>query len=348
MLTAPLLTSLALAANVTELPPFLRGDVTVGYAYDQLAGSLVERSEGEDVDVAQRTVSANQMRYALTFGAGPGAAVFLEIPQWISDDVSYSSLSEMVYDPATGKGTYQGTTAGEDGTYVTGSGLGGVWIGAKGTPFSESFKGRGNRATWLLEGALRTGDGSNYWTMSDGNRGAGNGGTAVRLRTAFSTTYGTAQPYVVGTYVHEGKRTVDVYDQAGTLLQTGVEVDPADEGLVRAGLEVLAAHNPANGSKLGFDLHMQADYQSYATLPSGFYLPRVLEASAGQAVQSAEQLEPGAGLGFSWRPMEYMQLDVYGDLAWHLPQRVESPYAVYTGADTLHLVAGSNLTVRIR
>lgn len=347
MLLLGCLLNLAHAANVTEIPPFLRGDVSVGYRFDMLSGSLEEHG-AVDVEVGQRTISDHMLSYRAEFGAGPGVAVFFELPHWVSSTVGYGSLGTMVYDPATGAGTYQGTNPGEAGDRIQGSGLGGVWIGVRGTPFSEAFETRKNRATWLLEGALRTGDSSNLWTIAGESRGAGTGGTAFRLHSAFSTTFRSTQPWVSGTFVTEGKRTVDVYGDAGTLLASGIEVDPASTLELRTGVEVLAAENEAAGSQLSFDLHMGVAYGSWQTLPSGFYLPEVLDTSEGRAIQQAEQLEGGGGLAIYWRPMTYMQVDLYGDAAWHLPQRIEHPYPVYTGDDTFRVVAGSRLTVRIR
>ena len=342
------LVSLASATSVTEIPPFLRGDVTLGYGYEQLSGSLVERGE-EDTEIGQRTISSHKMQYGLVFGVAPGAAVFLEIPHYVQSSVGYSALSEMVYDPTTGSGTYEGTEAGTPGAYVSGAGVNGVWIGARGTPFSETFPNRKNRATWLIEAALRTPSESNFWTMKDGeHRGAGPGGLAVRLHTAFSTTFRTSHPYIAATYIGEGKTTVDVYDDLPQVVATGVEVDPANSGRVRTGLEVLASRNESNGAQLSFDLHLDLAYDSYQTVPSGFYLPNVLAGSEGEPIQQSEQLETGAGLAIRWRPMDYMQVDLYGDVAWHLPQRIESPFAVYTGEDTLRLGVGSQVTIRVR
>ncbi|MFZ5480584.1 MAG: hypothetical protein ACOZNI_27725 [Myxococcota bacterium] len=348
MLIGPLL-SLASAATVTELPPFLRGNVTIGYSYDHLGGALMERGDDE-VEVGDRTVSNHLLHYGVEFGVGPGVAAFVDLPHYVASSVSYGSLSEMVYDPSTDSGTYEGSTPGEPGTYVTGSALAGAWIGARGTPFSETaFPKRKNRATWLLEAALRTGSGNSFWTMANGeSRGAGPGGPAFRFHTAFSTTFNLSQPYVAWTYVGEGATTVDVYAQDGSLLQSGVEVDPANTHDVKAGVQVLAARNDANGSQLAFDLHLKANYATAQNVPSGFFLPQVLATTEGTIVQQSEQFEPGAGLAILWRPMDYMEIDLYGSAAWHLPQRIESPYPIYTGADTLRLAVGSNLTVRIR
>lgn len=341
------LLSLASATVVTEIPPFLRGDVTIGYTFDQLSGTLVE--DGAADFAGTRRLSAHMLQYGLVFGVAPGAAVFVELPHYVTTSVSYDAMGQMVFDPTTGGGTFDETEPGEAATWLTGTGLGGVWIGARGTPFSESFTRRRGRATWLLEGAVRTPDDSNFWTISDGTaRGAGPGGTALRLRSAFSTTYGSSRPYMSVAFVSEGKRTVDVYNAAGTKVASDLGIDPANTGTFRTGIEVLAAQNEAAGSQLTFDLHLGIAYASYALLPSGIYLPRVLAASEGEAVQQAEQMEAGGGLGFTWRPMTYMQIGVYGDVGYHLRQRIEVPYPVYTDTDTLRIVAGSTLTVRIR
>jgi hypothetical protein len=344
-----LLTPLASAAVLTEVPPFLRGDVTVAYSYDRLAGVLTEEGEDGNVEVGDRALSEHMLRYNVTFGVAPGAAVFVEIPHYVSSTVSYSALSEMVYDASTGSGTYVSTNAGTPGTYVQGSGLGGIWIGVKGTPFSEAFPKRNSRATWLLEGAFRTADSSNYWVVNDeGKRGAGPGGTAFRLNTVFSTTFGNSAPYIQGTYQGEGKRTQVVTDGDGNTGTEEVELDPANFGKLVAGVEVLAGRNPASGSILVFDLHLNVAYAGYAYVPSGIYLPNVLAASAGEPVLQSEQFEPGAGLAVHWRPFENLEIGLNGDAAYHLPQRIEYPYPVYTANDTLRLDLGASVKVRFR
>jgi hypothetical protein len=348
LLLGPLLT-VASAATVTEIPTFLRGDILVSYSYDHLSGSLVERIDGSDLEVGARTVSDHGLSYGLVFGVAPGAAVFVTLPHTVSGSVYYGSYGDMVYDPATGSGTYQGTAAGTPGTYVSGNGLGGVWIGARGTPFSESFEKRNSRVTWLVEGAFRFGDPTSFWAVNDeGKRGAGPGASAFRLHNAFSTTVGNSAPYLSGTLVTTGKQTIQVANALDASAAGEVEVAPADEVDVRIGAELLAGRNPANGALFIFDLHLGIGYDSYAYVPSGFYLPKVLAASEGGAVLQAERFEPGGGLALRWRPFENLQIDLYGDVAYVLPQRVEFPYPVYTGPDTIHVVAGTNLGVRFR
>ncbi|MFN7145242.1 MAG: hypothetical protein ACK4YP_15825 [Myxococcota bacterium] len=348
MLLLGSLLPLASAAVVTEIPPFLRGDIQVSYAYEQLGGTLIERTGGESLEVGNRTLYDHSLTYGLVFSVAPGAAVFAELPHHLASAVHYGALAHMVYDPGTGSGTYQGTEAGTPGAYATGSGLGGIWLGVRGTPFSEAFPKRNSRATWLLEGAIRTADDTNFWTVdAEGNRGAGPGGTAARVHTAFSTTFGNSAPYVSGTYVGEGKRTVQVVQPDGTD-GAEFEIDPANRGNVRIGVELVAGRNPASGSLFVFDMHLGVAYASHAQLPSGFFLPHVLEASEGGPVLQSEQLEGGAGLAVHWRPFENMQIGLFGDLGYHLPQRIEYPYPVYTGGDTIRVTAGSSLGVRFR
>lgn len=347
LLIGPLL-PLASAAVVTEIPPFLRGDIQIGYAYEQLSSMLVERGDEADVDVAERTLSDHMLSYSLVFSAGPGVAVFARVPHFLSSRVSYGTRSEMVYDPGTGSGTYVGTTTGTEGVAVDGAGLGGIWFGVRGTPFSESFEKRNSATTWLLEGAIRTGDPTNFWTVDDtGKRGAGPGGTAARLHTAFSTTLGNTASYVTGTYVGEGKHKVTIVTPDG-VSRGEVEVDPANHGDIRIGIELLAGRNAASGALFIFDLHLGVAYDAFAQIPSGFYLPNVLEVGAGAAVQQSEQLEGGGGIAAHWRPFENLQITLNGDLGYHMPQRIEHPYPVYTGDNAVTVRVGSTVGVRFR
>lgn len=355
MLTATLL-SLAQAATVTEIPPFLRGDIEIAYAYDRLAGGLDEHGDpGADyVPVGTRRIEAHQLRYGAAFGAAPGLAVFVSVPHDAWTGVSYDSWSKMVYDPTTGSGTYVGSNAQEARLAVQGSGVEGAWIGLRGTPFSEAFKTRDNRATMLLEGAVRTPNPSNQYAIvtpnssgAPGERGAGPGGVGLRLRTAFSTTFRKSQPYVSFAFTDEEPSTITIADDEGHVLNKKADIDPGDNIRSVAGVEFVASENSANGSRFGIDLHVAFDYTSAGVVPTGEYLPGVLVPDAG-AVQTAEVLEAGGGLALNWRPFQYMQLNLHGDVAGHLPQRIENAYSVYTGADTIHVVSGLDLVIRVR
>ncbi len=335
----------AFAASVTDMPPMLRGDVTVGYTFDTLRGSLQESGEDGKVEVAQRSLDAHLLTYRADFSAGPGVGVYVELPHWAKQDVSVTGATQMVYDPSTDSGTYSGTNALADGSVAKGSGVGGAWIGVRGTPWSEQFKDR-NRVTWLLEGAVRTPDSTNFWGGKE--RGAGPGGLGWRLHSAFSHQRGASSPYFAVTWTQNRPLEVDTFRADGAPLATAVTVDPADTLRLRIGTENTASQQADTGAELRFDLHLTVDYASPSTVPSGVFLPSVLDTTAGTAVQHAERLAAGAGLGVTWRPMRNAELRVYGDAGTQLAQRQEHPYTVRTGGDTLVASVGTALTIRAR
>lgn len=330
------------AATVTEIPPFLRGDIVISYGYDQLKGNLVEDTTVGPVTVGTRALSAHQLSYGAVFGAGPGVAVFFDIPHYIYSQVAYTDTSVMVFDPETGSGTYADTAVTETPAYA-GSGLGGVWLGVRGTPFSEEFSFRQSPVTWLLEGALRTPHQTDFFDVKSTGYGGGYGGTALRLHTAFSRHSHGTSPYFAMTFVSEVPYTQDKNAAA-----TAEKIDPGRSVDTRFGVEFLAAQSEASGARLGMDLHARFRYGSWSVIPSGVYLPGVLAISDGALVQQSEYLEPGAGLGLNWRMFEYFQLNTSVDAAWHMPQRIEHIYPVYTGLNTLRLNVGTNLVIRIR
>lgn len=346
-----LLTLLATApaATLTELPPWLRGDVTVAWQYDRLSGPLVERVVGADpVEVGERQVEEHRLEYAALFSVGPGVAVRLGLPHHAAQSVRFPTSSSMVYDPGTGTGTSIGTDSLAADAGASGSGLGGVRLGIAATPFSESFEGRGNRVSWRIDAGFQVGDRSSFWTAEGGKRGAGPGAGALELASAFSTTAGTTEPYLQAVYVRrleqEGVKVVTPSGATGT-----GAVRPASTGRVRVGAEVLAARGQDDGAgSARFDLHAGVDYRSWQEVPSGFLLPDVLAATEGTTVQEAERLEVGAGLGFFVQPHAVARLALRGDIGWSPAWRVESPYPIYTGGGTVHVVVGAELTALVR
>jgi hypothetical protein len=346
----------AAAATVTDLPPFLRGDVSVAYGFDYLGGALMERGPvgTEDVEVANRVVSDHTLHYGLVFSVAPGAAVTVDVPHTVYRAVDVSSWSRMVYDPATGSGTYAGTQQEADATVSKGLGVGGVWIGAKGTPFSEAFTTRHNRFTWLIEGAVRTPNEENQLVVVTpaenggiSTHGAGPGGVGLRIISTTSARRGLTEPYIRLAYEENLPHEIDILTDSGEVIARNVTVDPANRVDVAVGAELITGENVSSGARGAIDLRLVAGWQSYQELPTGLELPAVLLPDAG-LVQQAEAMEIGGGLGVNLRFMQYLEWELYGDARYHLPQRLESPYPVYTGGDTIHVAAGTRLTIRVR
>jgi hypothetical protein len=359
VLLAVWLLPVARASTLTEIPPFLKGDFGIGYGYDRLAGTLSERAQDPDdpnagqlvgFDVGHRRVDVNILTYRLAAGVAPGVALTLDIPQYISESTSYTTAQSMVYNPASGTGTSIGTPPADPGVYQRGAGVGGLWIAVRGLPFSETYEGRNNQASWKVSLGVRTPDHTSFWQADEtGRRGGGPGGLAWRFGSSFSKTLGNAEPYLDASVTLEGPTDVTPRDNRGEPLgDSTIVVTPADHGELRVGTEVLASRNHSSGAQLKLDAHLSANYASWAQVPSGVYLPDVLASSEGTAVQHAEFLEAGGGVALRWRPMEFLEFDLWGDLLYHMPQRIEAPYAVYTWNDTLRTNAGLELVVRLR
>lgn len=346
--------SLALAAPVTEIPPFLRGDVAFGYDFETLSATLLEQGDDEPTAVGHRSVNTHRARLDAVFGMAPGAAIYLQIPPYESSLVRYTDASSMIYDPASGAGTYEGTPATVNADQYAGGGLGGVWIGARGTPFSESFATRNNKSTWLLDLGFRFGDKHDtYYVDETGQRGAGPGAPALRLHSAFSKNYGNTAPYFALTLTSNFPYDRDVQADSGAVLHdsaktTEKDFDAGRQGAIRFGVDIGSVVNPETGARFSFDLFGAADYSSFRVVPSGYYLPGVLSASAGHPTQMAEAFDLGGGMGIHWRPIENMQINLGGTGFYHMPQRVESFYDVYTGSDGLRVLVATDVTVRIR
>lgn len=348
--------AVAQAATVTDLPPFLRGDVTIGYTLDRLQGSLTEHGlPGDaDTDVGRRQINDHTLTYGLSFGVAPGAAISVAIPHTVYRSVEAQEWSKMVYDPATESGSYVGTAKQDDVTVSHGSGLQGVWIAARGTPFSEAFPKRHNRFTLLLEGAVRTPSEQSWFTIAEptddngiGNRGAGYGGVGLKIGGAASITRGKTQPYVALSYEDNLPTTIDITTDDGTLLWRNCEIDPANKVDAKVGAEFTLGENTVSGARSAVDLHLVTGWTSHQDTPTGIELPAVLLPEAG-LVQQAESFEMGGGVGLDLRFMKYLGLSIFGDVRYHMPQRIESPYPVYTGSDTIRIQAGAALDIRIR
>ncbi len=350
------LISLASAATVTDLPPFLRGDVSVGYTFDRLQGSLSQHSflSEEDEDVADRQVNGHVMHYGLAFGVAPGTALFVDVPHTVYQSVEVQGWSKMVYDPATETGSYAGTVTEDDATVAKGNGVHGAWIGVKGTPFSEAFTSRRNRFTLLLEGAVRTpGDGA-WFVVRDpsdsdglGTHGAGPGGVGLRAAMTVSARHKRHEPYMRLVVEDNLPVTLDILDDDGTVLFKNAELDPANTVDAAVGAEFITGENANSGARSAVDLHLAAHWSSYQDVPTGVELPSVLLPDTG-LVQQAESFELGGGVGLDVRFMKYLQWQLHGEVRYHLAQRIESPYPVYTGGDTIRIVAGTTLTIRVR
>jgi hypothetical protein len=336
----------AQAAELTELPPWLRGDMAVDYSFSHQGGSLYEGAER----VGSRSLEQHAITYQGVFTAGPGVAVFFELPQYLSARLAFPEANQMVFDPSTERGTMVETEALEGLDPIQGKGTDGLWLGIKGTPFSESFEARGNRATWLIEAALRTRSSNNFYEKLDGEqRGAGVGGGGVRLGMGFSTTLNASQPYLGFRYtrlpVLEG---VTFYDEAGAALGSGFDLEPADRIEIRTGTEIVAHEDLEAHTRFAIDLRLAFGYATWQTIPSGLYLPSVLSTSRSVPATESEHTWGSAGIGFYHQAFQYMKWKLVVDATYMSPHQIEHHYPIETGTDTLDITLGGGIEIMIR
>lgn len=342
-----ILTGPALAApDVTDLPPVYRGDLTI--AYDGMVESdrLVESGES----VGERTLAEHRMSYRLSASVVTGAGLVLELPHYLASSVSFAEGRQMEFDPLDDDGTLVGTAPLGRQPSAKGAGLGGTWIGVRGAPFhQEAFDIRRDRFSWVLEAGYRFQDKSNFWSTGEGNaRGAGPGASALRLKSAWSTTHRMTSPYLQTTLVRTGRVTTTVTDATGSTSAQAVVVRPASTLALDAGAEVLLSEYGEEGGRVVLDLRSQLRYDSWQDVPSGLYLPSVLDASRASIVTQDETLSLRGGMGVNWRMVEYLQLNLGGGAGFTSPHQPEHLYEVTTGLGAWHWYVSTSLRFRAR
>lgn len=337
------------AAQVTDVPPFLRGDVSIGYQLEFQTGGLQEQGADGMVDVGRMTRDAHTLNVGGVFGAGPGVAVYFDVPVTLADTTRWSDAQEMIYDPNLGAGSMANGALLAESPTITGKGAQGVWLGVRGTPFSETlWPNRNSQTTWLLDVGMQTRDSTNYYTVGDDGRGAGTGARALRIRSAWSTQLGSANPYLDATYLRRGTTVVDLRDSSGAVVTAGAQVLNADRMSLRTGIEVTTGANETTQAEFRADFRLGVDYTTWQDIPSGLNLPSTLGSTEGKLVTMGEYSTVSLGLGFYWRMFKYARLDLVGDVHYVMPHRLEHAYLAQTGPDTLFVNGGAKLTILFR
>lgn len=343
-LLAALTSPAAQAADVTELAPMLRGDVQLAYDLDAERARLLEG----DALVGRRGLTDHTVTWSASFSVYTGLALFTELPHHVSSRIRFRDAQSAGFDPVNDTGTYVGTPSLGDPDPTLGKGLGGTWLGIRGAPYHEQlFADRGDRASVLLEAAWRFQDQTNLWSYGPrGERGAGPGGAAFRLRGAFSTTHRSAQPYLVATWVRPTGIDMDVTDANDRVLASG-RFTPASEVELLAGAE-LTVSEYQDGGRVNLDFRGRFGYRSWQDIPSGLYLPDVLDGTEGQTATEGEHAFLTGQVGVNWRIVHYLQWNTAGEFGFKTPRTVEHFYPVTTGLDTMHWGITTSLRFRIR
>jgi len=314
--------SVAHATNALDQPEALKANVSLFTDFQRARFGLDE--SGEIVGGVQ--VQDQRIGLRTEMGITTGLSAFLAFSGSTNNAISYVDPRTMGWNPNEDEGSLQNGLPIEGGVdAITTSGLRGVWMGVRGTPFSQL---RGAKADWLIEGALRTADKNQLYSENDA------GGMALRLDNTFSTSRGVTHPYIRATYTNE---------KAYLATPSGgseIEIDPANSIDMIAGAEFDSWADPSRGRSLRLEGRIFFGYTSPATIPSGFLLPNVITGTENTAISTAEYSRFGTGFAVHYRPMREMEINAEIDLAWPTPHRLEHAYPVTTSLGSSLLSAG--------
>lgn len=319
-------TSGAQAAEVTDLPSPLRG--TAALSYDAAGDAL--RLVQEDQQVGARQHRWHTLSLDLEFSPVRAVVVGIELPVVLDERLEWSSAQQMAYDPTLGGGSMLGTEPLAPLPLEQGGGLAGPLFLVRLAPFHEQLYVPGrDRTSWVLELGYRLQDKSSFYReKADGSRGGGEGGDALHLRTAWSTARRTARPYLEATFDRAFAVPTPLRDTDGTVLVTEARVRPPSHFALRAGAELPALER--DRVELAVDLRARAGYRSWQDMPSGLYLPDVLDASRSVLVTQGDAVWLTGGLGLRLRVTDLVDVRLGGDFGTETPTTIEHPYDIHS------------------
>lgn len=341
ILAVTLLPGLAAAAEVTDMPPALRGDAELVYSGAFLQGPLNEDGE--------RVIGTRHQRHdldlKLAFSVTDGLAVTAAVATTPSMRVSFTDDGQrMSFDPVDNTGTYQGGAPLSVAPEHTGGGLVGVWLGIAAGPYGRWMK-TPDDFSWRIDVGLRVPNRSGtFYEAADDSRGAAPGGTAVRVAGAFATERGSFEPYLHMAYQYESPAIIDIGDPQNGVTVVDATIQAPSTVDLRAGSEIILSKDETSGQRIALDLFATTGYRTRARIGSGVMLPDVIDQSRGIVVSTSEHLVGGGGLGLIVNPNKYIGVRVAGDIRAVTPYRVEHPFDVYQGAGTHQI--GVNASVR--
>ncbi|MEQ1503035.1 MAG: hypothetical protein ABMB14_12435 [Myxococcota bacterium] len=326
-------TGTASAAQVTDMPPELGLYAGLRYGGSSVSGHLEEAGE----EVGGRKVSRHDLDLFAEFAPVRGIAFNLDLAYTPSLSYRYPGARSMVVEPLTGSGSYLAGEVGTDTPTVKASGLDGLWLGVAAAPVSEGY-GTSQRANWRIDAGFRTpSPNRNLWTTRNGNRGPAEGGSAIRLAGAFSTTRGVVSPWMRGGWTRESPVKVDVVDEAGVTWAKDLPLRPASTFAADVGVDVVAVEDASTGLRFAVGLSFGAGYKTWEDVASGVYLPNVLDGGRRIPMTSGDRVFGQAAIDADLHLNEVIRFDTGLAVDYGLPYRLEHVYEVRTSPDTIEL-----------
>lgn len=310
------------------MPPGPGASVGVSYGGRYLRGGLEEGGER----ISERRELWHTVDVNIEIAPIEGVTLVLGFAQIPSATLRYPDARPMLLDPVAGGGTYAFSQPDGEAPEVSGSGPGGIWIGAGFAPFSERY-GPSQRITWRLDAAHRTATAKrNLWTVGEKGRGASNGGAAWLLSAAFSSRNGAGDPYLRASWLSERPVTLDIIDESGERFANGLRVVPANTLDIVSGIEVLTKQ--PEGTRLAVDLFVGFGYRTWQDMPTGIYLPRVVNSAREIPVTASEHLVARAGIGLVFDVQQTVRGRMAIEGRYTTPYRPEHVYNARTTLDT--------------
>jgi len=346
MLTIPALFTMAVAhaAEVTEMPKALRGTVALDYQFHSESGSIDE----DDYDFGKRKLQRHELLTHLEFAPIEWLSLFLEFGSVPAHRRWFEDSYETVPDRQTGLPTFLGADPAETQPDFEGKGFTGAWFGLACAPFPQR-EGALQPLTWRLEASLRAPHQKRtLWSVDEKGRGAAYGASAWQLKGAFSADLGSASPYLVASYTHEGDVEIDLANEEGTLSASNISLHGPSHFDLRSGVELLLYQAPGTDVQTWFHFFLDMGLRGDEWAPTGFHLPIVFEEWMAEPAIRDEHLWAGLGLGMRfdftqwarWTFTLHSEYDLPHQLDQHLP-------AVNQAADTVHFEAGTSLRFAI-
>lgn len=341
----------ALGAEVTDMPPGLRGDIHLRYDGRYQRGDLVEeRAPGEAIELDPtmvRKLSEHVLTTRIEFAPVDGVAFTVGLPATLDLRYTFKDGREMLFEPSEGSGSYEYGGVLADQPSYKGSGLQGVWIGGAFAPLAERYR-RDLGVTWRIDAGFRTPNRKHVLWNGGDKRGAAPGGWALGLGAAFSRDKGRANPYLDLDMVLELPTKVDVVDADGQTQATDLTVRAASKVDVTAGVELVSTEDREIGNRFAVDLFAGFGYRSWEDMPSGFLLPSVLEGSKEIAVTQSDHVLVRMGMGFDYHVNRWIGLRLGAEGRYYTPHQIENVYPVYTGPNTFEVAWNLALVGRVR
>ncbi len=316
----------SIAGTFTDAPGALQGDVALRHMYKNLNDSLYE----SDLLVGKRQQMYNDTSLAIKIGLLDFMSFEAVLPYGI-DTVRFSESYEMKYDPITQSGSYLDTPQIEDFSR-NGGGLEGVQLGLYFYPFhSKIYSNRGDVGNWQMGVIYRSPDKTHFYAPDeDGARGSGVGSQGFGVHTPFSKKQRGVEPYLSVRAIRSGQWTGDIRDDEGKLYKEQATFEPAHTVDFRAGTEIYLQDDVALASYITLDLFGQYKYSSFQAIPSGTYLPNVLETTQDTIITQTELVSIEGGIGTNVQINSLYALRFSGQVGFLSPQRIEHIYQINT------------------